>query len=138
MGKFIHIRSDKFPVLPGEEDEIINDGMYGKALAEYLQKELIKQGYKIPFVCAEDWGWWVELDFDSIRTGVCIYALPETSDPIEYVCTDGFKAGRKWSWSKLRFVDTKPLADKICNDIVNIFRADMEIQILTISDESPF
>jgi hypothetical protein len=25
MGKFIHIRSDKFPILPGEEDEIINE-----------------------------------------------------------------------------------------------------------------
>jgi hypothetical protein len=94
MGKFIHVRSDKFPILPGEDEEIINEGMYGKALAEYLQKELTEVGYTVPFVCAEDWGWWVELSTDPIRSGVSIYALPET-DPIEYVCTDGFVKDKK-------------------------------------------
>ena len=38
MGNFIHIRSSKFPILPGEKEELVNDGMYGKALAEYLRK----------------------------------------------------------------------------------------------------
>ena len=38
MSTFIHIRSDKFPALPGEDDEIVNDGMYGKALVLTLVK----------------------------------------------------------------------------------------------------
>ena len=33
MGKFIHIRSSKFPILSGEKEELVNNGMYGKALA---------------------------------------------------------------------------------------------------------
>jgi hypothetical protein len=40
MHKFILIRSSKFPILPGEKEELVNDGMYGKALAEYLQAKL--------------------------------------------------------------------------------------------------
>lgn len=107
MGKFIHIKSHKFPILPGEDDEIVNNGMYGKALSEYLKAELTKQGYQVPFVCAEDWGWWVELSVDQMRAGICVYAVPETSEPVEYVCTDGFKGDRKWSWSKFRFIDTR-------------------------------
>ena len=61
MDKFIHIRSPKFPILPGENEELVNEGMYGKAAAEYLQLKLRERGYEVPFVCCEDWGWWVEL-----------------------------------------------------------------------------
>jgi hypothetical protein len=57
MGKFIHIRSSKFPILPGEKEELVNNGMYGKALAEYLQAKLRNRGYDAPFVCCEDWSW---------------------------------------------------------------------------------
>ena len=61
MVGFIHIKSSKFPILPGETDELVNEGMYGKALAEYLQDKLAARAYDVPFVCCEDWGWWVEL-----------------------------------------------------------------------------
>jgi hypothetical protein len=137
MGKFIHIKSNKFPVLPGEEKEIVNDGMYGKALAEYLQVELSKRGYSVPFVCAEDWGWWVELAIDPVNSGVCIYALPETSDPVEYVCTDGFTKDKKWSWSNFRFIETSPIAEKIHEDVISVFRSDNEVEIISITDEFP-
>src|SRR5690606_37710280 len=90
MSKFIHIRSDKFPVLPGEEDEVVNEGMYGKALALYLQSKLTERGYKAGFVVAEDWGWWVDIDGPPFTFGVCIYASPDGTN--EYVCTDGAPA----------------------------------------------
>lgn len=138
MGKFIHLRSDKFVILPGEDDEIVNEGMYGKALAEYLQRELTELGYNVPFICAEDWGWWVELSLDPMRSGVLIHAVPETSDPIEYLCTDGFKGDRKWSWSKLRFIDTRPLADTLLNDLLAIFERDSEVEILGVLDDVPY
>jgi hypothetical protein len=38
---FIHIRSAKFPILPGEDGELVHPGMYGKAHAHYLQERLI-------------------------------------------------------------------------------------------------
>ena len=86
----------------------------------------------------EDWGWWVELVFGQIRSGACIYAMPDAKDPIEYVCTDGFKSERKWNWSSFRFVDTKPLASKLYYDLTEIFQKDQEIQIVGISDDFPF
>ena len=138
MGKFIHIRSPKFPILPGEDDEIINDGMYGKALSEYLQSRLIERRYEAPFVCAEDWGWWVELRGAPFTFGVSIYALPETNDPIEFVCTDGAVSPRKWSWKQFRFIDTAPWADKLHKDMIEIFKADKDVQIVGVSDDFPF
>jgi hypothetical protein len=36
IDKFIHISSAKFPILRGEKEELVNEGTYGKALAEYL------------------------------------------------------------------------------------------------------
>ena len=138
MGKFIHLRSNKFAILPGENDEIVNEGMYGKALAENLKRELTERGYNVPFVCPEDWGWWVELNLDSMRSGVLIHAVPDTSDPIEYLCTDGFKKDRQWSWSKLRLIDTRTLADTLVNDLQAIFERDSEVEILGVLDEVPY
>lgn len=138
MGKFIHIKSAKFPVLSGEEEEIFNEGTYGKALAEYLQIKLTERGYTVPFVCAEDWGWWVELSLTSIRSGVCIYAIPETSDPIEYICTDGFNGDKKWSWSKFRFIDIKPMAAKLFDDLNDIFTKDPEVTVVEITEDFPY
>ena len=45
MGKSIQIRSTKFPILPGEADELVNENTYGKALAIYLQGKLAERGY---------------------------------------------------------------------------------------------
>src|SRR5690606_17499477 len=133
MSKFIHIRSEKFPVLPGEEDEIVNEGMYGKALALYLQSKLTERGYKSPFVVAEDWGWWVDIDGPPFTFGVCIYTSPDGTT--EYVCTDGAPGPRKFSWSKFRFFDTKPFAEKLCAELKAVFEADEDIQIVRISED---
>ena len=137
MGQFIHIRSDKFPILPGEEEEVANEGMYGKALAEYLESKLTEQGYEVPFVCAEDWGWWVELKNAPFRLGICIYAVPDTNDPTDFVCTDSTAGSRKWSWGKFRFVDTASWVTKLNNDLIAVFESDEDVEIVEVSDEFP-
>jgi hypothetical protein len=138
IDKFIHIRSAKFPILPGEKEELVNEGMYGKAVAEYLQSRLRERGYNAPFFCCEDWGWWVELKDAPFRFGVCIYSGPECDGPMGFYCTDGAVGRRKWSWSRFRFVDTKPWADKLHSDLVSIFRTDPEIQLPHTELDSPF
>lgn len=45
MDRFIHIRSTKFPILPGETEELVNQGTYSKALAMHLREKLIERGY---------------------------------------------------------------------------------------------
>ena len=137
MNRFIHIRSSKFPILPGEEEELVNDGMYGKALAEYLQAQLTDRGYDAPFVCCEDWGWWVELKTVSFTFGVCIYSKLEGNGPAEFACTDGATAARKWSWKTFRFVDTSPWVRQLHEDLMAIFQADGEVEIIGISEEFP-
>ena len=138
MGAFIQIRSSKFPILPGEKEELVNEGMYGKALAEYLQLKLSDRGYDAPFVCCEDWGWWVELKTAPFVFGVCIYAGPEEYGPIDFVCTDGATGPRKWNWKKLRFVDTTPWVKKLHEDLMAVFQADEGVEIVGISEEFPW
>ncbi|MEQ1824731.1 MAG: hypothetical protein ABL921_02250 [Pirellula sp.] len=137
MGKFIHIRSSKFPILPGEREELVNDGMFGKALAEYLRLKLCERGYDAPFVCCEDWGWWVELKTAPFVFGVCIYSGPMDDGPVEFVCTDGATGPRIWSWRQFRFIDTSPWVDKLHDDLIAVFRADQEIEVIGVTDELP-
>lgn len=137
MGKFIQIRTAKFPRLPGEDAELVNEGMYGKALALYLQTKLIERGYDAPFVCCEDWGWWVELMGQPFALGVCIYCGPFATEPTEFVCTDGSAGTRQWSWAKFRFIETKPATDRLVADLLAIFADDAEIQVVGATDEFP-
>ena len=138
MDKFIHIRSAKFAILPGEKEELVNEGMYGKALAAYLQGKLRERGYDAPFICCEDWGWWVELKTAPFTFGVCIYCGPERDGPLDLFCTDGATARRKWSWRRFRFIDTAPYVNKLHDDLVSIFQADRDVQVLSTALDSPF
>ncbi|WP_295383886.1 hypothetical protein [uncultured Thiodictyon sp.] len=138
MDKFIHIRSTKFPILPGEREELVNEGMYGKALAQYLQGKLRERGYAAPFICCEDWGWWVELKAAPVAFGVCIYCGPERDGLLDLFCTDGATARKKWSWRQFRWVDMSSYVDKLNDDLVAIFRADPDIQVISTALDSPF
>jgi hypothetical protein len=138
MNKFIHIRSKKFPILPGEKEELVNEGMYGKALAQYLQEKLRNRGYNAPFVCCEDWGWWVELKDAPFPFGVCVYCGPETDGLLDLFCTDGATSAKKWSWRKFRFIDTTPWVEKLHGDLVAILQSDPEVQVISTSMDSPF
>jgi hypothetical protein len=138
MDKFIHIRSPKFPILPGEKGELVNEGMYGKALAQYLQGKLKDRGYDAPFIGCEDWGWWVELKNAPFTFGVCIYCGPEVVGPLDLFCTDGAPDRRKWSWRKFRFIDTAPWVSKLRNDLVSIFQADPDVEVVSTELDSPF
>jgi len=138
MEKFIHIRSAKFPILPGEDQELVNEGMYGKAVAQYLQAKLKDRGYDVPFLCCEDWGWFVRLKNAPFDFGVCIYCQPERNGLLDFFCTDAAVGPRQWSWKKFRFVDTTPWAEKLHNDLVSIFRADPEVELVGADLEEPY
>lgn len=139
MKKFIHIRSAKlFPILPGEKEELVNEGMYGKALAQYLQTKLKERGYDAPFICCEDWGWWVELKTAPFAFGVCIYCGPERDGALDLYCTDGATAGKKWSWRKFGFVDPAPYVERLHDDLISIFEADRDVEVLSTSLDEPF
>lgn len=138
MESFIHIKSTKFPRLPEEDSELVNEGTYGKALANYVQTELLERGYDAPFVCCEDWGWWVELRTAPFPFGVCVYSRPVDDEPSEFACTDGAVGDRRWSWKRLRFIDTTPWTRKLHQDLVNVFEEDQDVELVGTTDQFPF
>lgn len=50
----VDARPAKFPILPGEADEFVCEGMYGKALAGYLADRLKERGYESLGYSCED------------------------------------------------------------------------------------
>lgn len=101
-------------------------------------QSVMRRGGDSPFVCCEDWGWWVELKGVPFSFGVCIYSGPEEAGPVEFACTNGAHGSRRWSWQKFRFVDATPWIEKLNTHLLEIFRADPEVEIVGIGDEFPW
>ncbi len=100
------IETRKFPILPGEDQEIVNEGMYGKAICEYLQAALPGSGLNVPFYCSEDWGWWLEVERGAFKMGLCIYSDPGADkDPERYAILPSIQQAKKWSWPTFRTTD---------------------------------
>lgn len=124
---FIHITSSPFTVLPGEAEELVNDRTYGKALAQYLQSKLSERGYSVPFVCCEDWGWWVEIQGQPFTLGICIYGFSDENGNLELCLTLNVEPGRRWSWSRFRLIDTTPRIELLLNDLNEVLMEDDRI-----------
>ena len=138
MARFILIRSSKFPVLEGEESELVNPGTYGKAFALYLQSILVAKGYEIPLVCCEDWGWWVELKLEHMTIGLCCYREHDENTECRFVCSTSPENNRVWSWRKFCTIDLTSELDRLVDDLTTAFQSDDQIELLSLSDEFPF
>jgi hypothetical protein len=57
----LEFRSNAFPAEPGEEEQV-NPGRWGRALADYLRSELNSRNLPGGEPYAEDWGWAVPID----------------------------------------------------------------------------
>jgi len=134
---FLHIKSAKFPILPGETEELVNEGTYGKALAEYLEAHLKQKGYEIPFICCEDWGWWVEIKGQPFALGCCVYGASDATDKQELCVTISRDAERRWSWLRFRFVDTTARVEQLFRDLKSILSNDPEIELLGCPEDFP-
>lgn len=139
LGSCLVIETEKFPPLPGEDAEIVNPGMYGKALCQYLEQELPLRGIAVPFFCNEDWGWWLEVNHDGFKMALCIYSWPESeAAPKSYAILPSIQNGKKWSWSKFRSVDVTQDVLRVINCLELLFREDPEISAVSRHDDFPF
>jgi hypothetical protein len=127
----VHLRSPRFVVQPGEDDELVNEGTYGKVLALYLQEALAGRGWEVPFICCEDWGWWVEIGGQPYTLGLCVYGSPDLAETNELAVKCSLDPGRRWSWRRFRFVDTGPRVERLNADVLALFADDPAIEILT-------
>lgn len=137
MTEFLHIRTAKFPVLEGEEDEIVNPGTYGKSFAEFIQQSLDKAGFDVPFICCEDWGWWVEVALPQKRIGITCYRNHDDNRECDFVCSPSPEKNRVWIWSKFRFVDIGDDLEAVVTTLRDAFANDPEIEYLGETDEMP-
>lgn len=134
---FIHVRSKEFIILPGEAEELVNEGTYGKVLAVYLERALAERGWEVPFVCCEDWGWWVEIGGQPYTLGLCVYGAPDLAETNELAVKCSLDPGRRWSWRRFRFVDTSPRVERLNADVLAVFEGDPEIEVLGYLDDTP-
>ena len=137
-GICVHLKTAKFPVMDGERDEMINEGMYGKAISLHLQRTLAQRGYDMPDVVAEDWGWWVTVGGAPFGLGLCVYCWDDTSDvPVEYAIMSSVTKDRIWSWRKFRMIDAVPVVTKLMDDVEDIMNTDPEVEVIGRTDEFP-
>ena len=135
---FLHIRSAKLRILPGEADELVNEGMYGKACAQYLQSKLASRGYTIPFVACEDWGWWVEVKGLEFTCGIGVHGMQiDDTDDLDLCVTVLAPKGKKWAWTKLRSIDTTTEVDRLHDTIRSIFKDDVDVTIVGETSDFP-
>ena len=138
-GTCLEVRTKKFPILEGEEDEIVNEGMYGKALCQYLERELPKSGLAVPSFTAEDWGWWIEVKRNDFVLGLQIYTdIEERKDPETYAIMSSVTEGKKWSWKKFRKIDVSDDVTEIMSTVQRVLSEDPEIELVKRHDEFPF
>ncbi len=135
----VAIETKKFPILDGEDDELVNEGMYGKALCLYLEKELPLVGIEVPFFCCEDWGWWIEVKDDDFSLGLCVYSDPGTEKyPKKYAVISSVTNEKKWSWEKFKKIEMSHGVLKIMDAIEKVCREDKEIENVSRHDAFPF
>ena len=79
----VEFRSNKFPPYPGEE-ELINPGLWGKRLAEYLVQKLAERGIQTEGMIAEDWGWYVPVKNEGFKLAIC--CGHQNGDDDEFLC----------------------------------------------------
>ena len=133
------IESRKFPVMPGEDQEITNERMYGKALCQYLQAELPQAGLKVPAYCNEDWGWWLDIEHDTFKMGLCIYSDPTAAkDPERYALLPSIHQAKKWSWTKFKKIDVSKDVLEIIAIVERVLKCDKDITEVTRHDDYPF
>jgi hypothetical protein len=133
------IESEKFPILEGEDEELVNEKMYGKALCLYLEAELPNAGIAVPFFCNEDWGWWLEVEKSGFKMGLCIYSDPAAEgNPKRYAILPSIQEGRKWSWSKWKNVDHSADVLGLMSEVESVFKLDNDIRAVTRHNDYPF
>ena len=138
QGIGLHLETAKFPVMDGEEEEMVNEGMYGKAISLHLKDMLSQVGYDIPFVCCEDWGWWVEIKGFPLAFGLCVYCWEnEPGKVAEYVIMSSITDDKKWSWKKFNMISTTDIVSKLMDDVESIMKNDKDVKVIGRVDDFP-
>ena len=118
----VEFRSKKFPAYEGEE-ELINPGLWGKRLAEYLVQKLAQRGIQTQEIIGEDWGWYIPIQNEGFRLALC--CGHQNGDDVEFLCfTDPDTPVVRKMFKK---IDATPQLSRLTEALQDILSSDPEI-----------
>ncbi len=123
MKTHVEFRSAKFPVYPGEEEEV-NPDRWGKRVAEYLYQKLRERGIETDEIFAEDWGWVVPIPHDVFSMWVGCGHYQEYPDGYLIFVEPSKPTIRKGLFKR---IDATPDIEKVASAIDRILKSDPDI-----------
>ncbi len=140
--KFHYIKTTKFQAAPGEDKEVVNEGMYGRLICEYLKGQLASLGFQTFGCYSEDWGWYLEIGELVGVNGLCVYSECVDNTVVGYVLGIEYNVVTKWKWIKLKSVEindveTERSLDRISAAIRNVFINAGDVQYMGEFSEFP-
>jgi hypothetical protein len=123
MKTHVTFRSSKFPPYEGEQEEI-NDGIWGRRLAEYLSQELTRRGVAVGKVVAEDWGCYIPVEDEAGWLGFCCGHQHGDDDEFQCFTDPSTPIVRKW----FRKVDRTASLERLIGAVRAILEDDPDIR----------
>lgn len=122
----VNFRSNMFPPYDDEEEgDEVNPGLWGKRLAEYLQKHLPSHGIQVSSIFAEDWGWIVKLENDEFPLWIGCGHQEEADDTFMCCIEPSKPFIRRWLLKK---IDTTATVNRVAEALKKIFESSPDIR----------
>lgn len=118
----IFFKSDSFPEREEEED-VINPGLFGQALAEYLHENLKKAGFPVEEIGSEDFGMYVPITNKDLRIYIYCVNEYETTNEFRLDFEPNTHTITKW----FKKIDTRPVMEPLITAVLKILADDPRI-----------
>ena len=136
--RIIHIQTSIFLPLPNEEDELVNEGAYGKAFCLFLERKLPESGFSVTRYLAEDWGWWVEIDNSVKPLELAIYYSDNDTTEKDYALLLDVRKPSFFSFKKFKRLSREEDINALQTSLEMLMSSTDGIKVVGISEEFPF
>ncbi|HWZ93965.1 MAG TPA: hypothetical protein VNW30_02125 [Opitutaceae bacterium] len=123
MKTHVEFRSSAFPAYEGEEAKI-NPGLWGKRLAEFLQKKLKEEKISTEEIHFEDWGVALPIKNEDFPLWIGCGHDQEYEDGFLCFIEPSKPTIRRW----LRKIDTTPKISRIADALDRILRGNPQVR----------
>ena len=134
MRSHVEFRSSAFPAQGGEEDEI-NPGRWGMALAEYLADQLVTNGIDADVGGYEDWGVYILVENTNFPLMIGCGNYEEWDDGF-LIFVNPSKPEIKKGFFRRKTIDTRPIIEPLVDAIDKILHSHEKIRDIRWWDES--
>jgi len=121
MKVLVEFKSSAFPAREDEEEEI-NPGRFGMALAEFLAKEVSKKGFKADVGGYEDWGVQVYVENEEFPVWIGCGNVDNSENEF-IVFVEPNKPEIKKGFFKKKIINCRPIIEKLTHSIDEILNA---------------